>query len=274
MRCAPKGMRIESGGIHMSTKRPRLSAEETRHRLRAVGVEALCQSGMSIGLDAVNLEQAVRDADVSRSSAYAAWANDEFSPQEAFQRSVLMHTIESRKVTLDDLTSRSVALFDELRGTMSMRDLMREIIRQTAQANLERTADSIGWKLVIAIGAALHSAPPEKRDEELAAWMNQSANSLRQYTIERLYKPLGEAMGLVPRPQYGDRAYELGEVAIAAVSDGFTMRYWLETRSHLDGLEHHAVEGGPANWSLYSMIFEQCVEMFFVPKSGSWDNFE
>ena len=229
---------------------------------------------MSIGLDAVNLEQAVRDADVSRSSAYAAWANDERSPQENFQRSVLMHTIEDRKVGLEELTTRLTALIEELHGTVTMRELMREIIREAADSNMEATTDSIGWKLAIALGATLHSAPEDQRDQELVEWMNESAVALREYTVERMYKPLTAAFGLKPRPQYGERAYELGEVCIAAVSDGFAMRYWLNTRSYLDGFEHHAIEGGEAKWSMHAMIFEQIAEMLFVPESGSWDNFE
>lgn len=229
---------------------------------------------MSIGLDAVNLEQAVRDADVSRSSAYAAWANEEYSPQESFQRSVLMHVMEDRKVSLEAVTARSSELFTELHGTMPKRELMREIIREAAHSNMEATTDSMGWKLSIALGAALHSAPADQRDEELVTWMNESAAVLQEYTIERLYKPLAKLFGLKPRPQYGERAYALGEVAIAAVSDGFSMRYWLHTRSYLDGLEHHAIEGGDANWSIYSMIFEQVVEMFYLPESGNWDSFE
>ena len=242
-------------------------------RLCEVGVDALVRSGLSLGLDAVNLEQAVRDADVSRSSAYAAWANDEYSPQESFQRSVLMHTIEDRKVGLEELTTRLTALFDELHGTMTIRKLMREIIREAADSNMAATTESMGWKLAIAMSATLHSAPADGRDEELVEWMNQSAIGLREYTVERMYKPLAAAFGLKPRPQYGERAFELAEVSIAAVSDGFAMRHWLDTRSYLEGLEHHAIEGGEAKWTMYSLIFEQVVEMLFIPESGSWDNF-
>jgi len=58
-------------------RRKRLSAAETRDRLVRVGIDSIIANGMTIGLESVNLEQAVKDAGVSRSSAYAAWSNDD-----------------------------------------------------------------------------------------------------------------------------------------------------------------------------------------------------
>lgn len=186
---------------------------------------------------------------------------------------MLKHAVENRKVTLDDLTSKTAEMYETLVETLPRRELFREMIRVAAHENMEATADSIGWRLVIALRASLHSAAEEERDPDLAQWMNDSAVSLREYTISTLYKPLAAAFELEPRPQYGERAYELGEVCMAAISEGFSMRYWLDSRQYLDGLEHHDIVGGEANWSMYSMLFEQAVEMFFVPKSGSWDDF-
>ena len=256
----------------MGLRRERLSSEQTRERLIDAGIEALHQSGMSIGLDAVNLEQAVRDAEVSRSSAYAVWSNEEYSPQEEFQRSVLIRAVSGQKSTLVELTETVATLFVELDGTMSRREVVREIIRQSANQNVKATSDSISWKLAIAIRAVLHSRPEEERDQELCQWMEETQVALREFTIASIYKPLAATMQIEPRPQYGERAYELGEVCVSAVSEGFSMRYWLESHQYLEGLEHPGVVGGEANWSMFALLFEQIVEMFFVPISGSWDD--
>lgn len=236
-------------------------------------MEALHRSGMSIGLDAVNLEDAVRDADVSRSSAYAVWSNGGYSPQEEFQRAVLLRAIDERRVTLEALTQNVGSLYEQYGADLSPRELLREIIRQSAAQNVAATADSMGWKLVIALRAILHSTPNEERDEELVAWMSESAEAMRAYTIQNVYKPLADIVGLVPRPQYGDRAWELGYEATSAITEGFSMRYWLDSENYLDGLQHHAVEDGEANWGMYALIFERVTEIFFVPQSGSWEDF-
>ncbi len=255
----------------MATRKPRLSSEQTRERLIDAGIAALNASGMSIGLDSVNLEQAVRDAEVSRSSAYAVWSNEGVSPQEDFQKAVLLRAIDDRRFTLEALTQQVVELYGELAATMTPRQVFREVVRQTATRNVHATAESAAWKLVIALRAILHSTREEDRDRELVEWMAESQRNLRDYTIESVYKPMAFALGIKPRPQYGERAYELGELCASAVSEGFSMRYWLDTPADLDNLQHHAVEGGEANWSMYALIFEQIVEMFFIPNSGSWD---
>ena len=255
----------------MAARRPRLSSEETKTRLIDAGITALHTSGLSIGLDAVNLEQAVRDADVSRSSAYAVWSTDGYSPQEDFQRAVLLRAIEDRRITLEALTDSIASHYGELVGTMSNQEILREIIRRTATSNVRATSESPSWRLVIALRAILHSVPEGERDQELADWIQSTSRKIRDYTIESVYKPLGEAVGLTPRPQYGDRAFELGEMCASAVSEGFSMRYWLDPADFLDGLPHPDSEDGEANWGMYGLVFEQIVRMFFVPESGSWD---
>ena len=258
----------------MATRRPRLSSDETRTRLIDVGIESLRQYGMSIGLDAVNLEEAVREAEVSRSSAYAVWSNGGYSPQEEFQRAVLLRAIDERRVTLEVLTKHVGELYQGLGEKMGPGQMLREIIRQTGAANVKATADSTGWKLVIALRAIMHSAPEQERDQELVKWMSESAEAMRDYTIENVYKPLAAIVGLVPRAQYGERAWELGYEATSAITEGFSMRYWIDSANYLDGLKHHAMEDGEANWGMYAMIFEKITEIFFVPSSGSWDDFE
>ena len=228
---------------------------------------------MSIGLDSVNLEHAVHEAEVSRSSAYAVWSNEEYSPQEEFQREVLRRAISDRRETLEELNSHVGALFEELSKDMSLREVLRELIRQTAAKNIRATADSISWKLVIALRAVLHSAPADERDAGLVQWMNEQNAALSAYTTETVHKPMAAAFKIEPRPEYGERAWELAEVCASSVSEGFSMRYWLGEGDYVDGIPHPTAGDGEANWGLYGLIYEQIVETFFIPISGSWDDF-
>lgn len=227
---------------------------------------------MSIGMDSVNLEQAVRDAQVSRSSAYAIWANERLSPQEEFQRAVLTRAVADRKETLVSLNEVVADAYDELADTGSPQQVMREMIRVAAKHNIEATADSMSWKLVIALRAVLHSAKEEERDQELVDWISHSTDELSAFTIETVLRPLANIVGIQPRPQYGDRAYALGEMCSAAVSEGLSMRYWLTPAPFLDGLYHPSELDGEPNWTMYALVYEQIVRMFFIPIAGDWED--
>jgi hypothetical protein len=254
-------------------RRARLSADETRERLVTVGVISLATNGMSIGLDSVTLEQAVRDADVSRSSAYAAWSTDDrYSPQELFQRAVLERAVEDRSATIERLQASAAEVVMEHSGTMTPRELLSEMIRVGGSENVQAVADSSSWQLVIALRAILHSFPDANRDEDLAAWMNESEEQLRTETINDVYRPLVELIGLEPRPQYGDLAYQYGEIAASALTEGLAMRYSLRASEHLDGLRHPIDDDPDRLWSLYSLMFEQIVHTFFLPPGGDdWE---
>jgi len=81
----------------------------------AAGIDALERNGLAIGLDTVNLEQAVRDADVSRSSAYAAWSADgAHTPQELFQRTVLKQVVLNRRETITKTMATAAEVVDGL----------------------------------------------------------------------------------------------------------------------------------------------------------------
>ena len=227
---------------------------------------------MSIGMDSVNLEQAVRSAEVSRSSAYAIWSSDHFSPQEEFQRAVLTRAVADRKETLESLNDVIAKAYGELVGTGSLQQVMRELIRIAAKHNIEATADSMSWKLVIALRAVLHSAKEDERDQELVDWITSSTDELQAFTIETVLRPLAATLGIQPRPQYGDRAYALGEMSTAAVSEGLSMRYWLTSTPFLDGLYHPTEKASEPNWSMYALIYEQIVHMFLEPVDGDWDD--
>lgn len=254
-----------------SGKRQRLSAEETRDRLIEAGMLLLADNGMSVGLDAVTLEQAVRDADVSRSSAYAAWSTDDrYLPQELFQRTVLRRAVADRNATIEQLQTIVTEVVVAHGETMSPEELLREMIRVGGAANVESVAGSTSWQLVIALRSILHSTFERNRDEDLALWMDESEEELRAETIRDVYRPLVELIGLTPRPEYGDRAYEYGEISAAAMTEGLAMRYSLQARRHLDGLTHP--KDPTREWSLYSLMFEKIVHTFFLPPGGGeWD---
>lgn len=246
--------------------RRRLSAEETRERLLDAGVEALARNGMSIGMDAVSLEAAVREADVSRSSAYAAWSSgDEYSPQSLFQRAVLKRAVGERKATIERTHASILDIVESLGATTTPAQLLREMCRVAGGINARVVAESRSWQLVVGLRSVLNSVPADRRDDELADWVSDSEDAYRIETIDTIYRPLATLLGLRPRPEYGDRAYHYGEIAAAALAEGLAPRYFMRSVEYLDGIQRLEPRGGSQPWSLFSIGFESIVMTFFEP---------
>ena len=245
-------------------KRQRLSSDESRELLVDAGLQALKENGLSIGLDAVSLETAVRDSAVPRSSAYAVWSTDDvYSPQESYQRTVLMRAIADRRSTLDSLMQQVVVILDTAPPDMSQDELLREMIRVASANNTNELAGSWSWQIVLAMRTVINTAPAGGQDPELADWMNESEEELRLETIERVYKPMAAVFGLRPRPEFGERAWHLGEIAAASLAEGIAMRESLGASKYLNGLPNPSEPNGQDNWSLYALMFEQVMHTFF-----------
>lgn len=247
-------------------RRKRLSAAETRDRLVRVGIDSIIANGMTIGLESVNLEQAVKDASVSRSSAYAAWSNDDdYAPQELFQRTVLRAAIVERKETIARTQATAFEVIDRLGPDTNLPELLSELARQTGGVNARAVAESRSWQLVVALRSVLHSAAPEARDHELAEWMSESERLYREETIENIYRPLTEVLRIRPRPEFGDEAFHYGEIAAASLAEGLAPRYFMSSAEYLEGISRPDGHGGSQEWSLFSIVFERLVLTFFEP---------
>lgn len=250
----------------VSKSRRRLTAEETRERLIEVGLDALARSGMSIGLDAVSLETAVRDADVSRSSAYAAWSTDDrYTAQVLFQRTVLQRAVVERRRTIERTNESILAIVERASDDVSPRTLFRELCRVAGSVNARAVAESRSWQLVVALRNVLNSAPTDQRDDELAGWVSDSEDAYRVETIDSIYRPLVELLRLQPRSEYGDRAYHYGEIAAASLAEGIAPRYFMHSVEFLDDIPRRRDDGEEQPWSLFSIGFESIVMTFFEP---------
>lgn len=248
-------------------KKPRLSADECKERLVVAGLDALAERGLSIGLDAVNLEQAVRDAEVPRSSAYAAWSGkDDRSPQELFQQAVLMRAVQARRETEDAFGLAISDFLEAIPEGLSKREQLRELIRRTATANLRAVLNSRSCQIVFAMRSIVNTASSQSLlDEELLAWIQTTEQTLRNETIETLYKPMAAFFGMQPRPEYGDKAWHLAEIASSSLSEGLSMRYRLPAGNYFYDLQHPEAAG--EDWSLMALLFERIIDVFFEPRN-------
>jgi len=254
-----------AGTVTPAGKKKRLSSEESRERLIQAGIDALAREGLSVGMDSVNLEQAVRDSTVPRSSAYAVWSTDEeFSPQELFQREVLLRAVDRRKETTERLMEEIAEHLADEDESLSREEKRRELVRIAATSSLRNVQESASWQIVFALRSILQTAPTESRDQDLLDWISRNEEEARIETIEQLYKPLAEMFGLRPRPEFGERAWHLAEISSASLVEGMAMRSALSASQHFYGHPNPA-SSEDNEWSLYALLFERMIDVFLEP---------
>ncbi len=242
-------------------RRPRRSAEQTRELLVERGLAALHERGLSVGLDAVTLETAFREADLPRSSAYAAWASQDpaQTPQETFQREVLRRAIRSRLGDLSATADTGQSVLDALDPDAAPAQNLRNVLRAGSEVNFAIGISSTIWRLVMALQALLGATPGAEVDEELAGWLSAAEAELRETSIATIYRPLGELIGFEPRPEFGEQAWELMAISAGAFAEGLVARHRLDgARPHLTDIDR---DGEP--WTLLALGLEALVHQFF-----------
>jgi len=264
-------------GNAMSEKkspRPRRSAEETRELMVQHGLRQLESDGVEIGLDHLTLEDARLAADVPRSSSHSAWSiNEEWTPQEPSQRAVVERWFSVRQDRLfaDASTQAIQRYLREADGNLSSKAIMRVAVQ--AAVDEASTEDENGQRngflsTDMALRHALASQPDARRDAEVLGWAQAGERANQAKRIVNNYKPLGEFLGLRPRPEFGDDAYQYLAVAIASIVEGVSLRHVLFPES---GLADSAVldedpDHGPA--TLACICVEALTERFFEPDPG------
>ncbi len=251
--------------------RPRRSAEETRRVLVAEGLRQLELVGMDFGVEHLTLEAACVVTNVPRSSSHAAWAiDDDYTPQALFQRTVLREWLATREgTTFAGAAEKALAQAFEIHGDGLTRN---EVIRLSIQAALEEGLSAIdegdGSGLIstdMAIKHTLASQPVSSRDPEIAKWARDAENKNRAERIKDAYRPLGELLGLVPRPEFGEAAFDYLAMAIASLTEGITMRELVLPELDIARASIRQTDSSQIPATLLGVCVEALVEKFFEP---------
>lgn len=198
--------------------------------LVAEGVRQLERVGMDFGVEQLTLEAACAATNVPRSSCHAAWSiDDDYAPQGLYRRTVLREWLANRESgTFAGASERALEAAVEQHGdALSRNDVIRIAIQAALEAGLTPADNGEGSGLLstdMAIKHTLASQPPGSRDPEIEAWVRDAEHQNRTERIEDSYRPLAESLGLRPRAEYGDAAFGHLAVAVAALTEGISMR--------------------------------------------------
>lgn len=236
--------------VNPATRR-RMSEQETRERVLDLASDRLVEQGLSVGLDALRMEQVIAEAGVSRASAYRCW------PHRAdFLADALVHAIgRTSLVPEDDETIRRLlgvleARRDVLGTEQGRRDVVVEALRVSLDADIRRMLASPKWRLFMALSVTHQTLPDEDLRATVAASLAEMEHAMVQRRAE-IYETMAAMIGYRQRPPWSG---EEGFMALSQLS-GLTMRGvlsralgdpdWLDERTEL------ALFGasGPAPWS-------------------------
>lgn len=212
--------------------RRRLTHDETRALLLDWGASELIAHGLAYGMERVSLEDAVRETGVSRTSAYRIWSSDaERSPQEAFRREVLIHSI--RNPAPEDMTELA-RLRDEL--IESVNDIATDARSPESAAAavgdvlMNQVVGHQAVSLYRSLQTVFATHADAHEDPELLEVLDTTEHLWRQAMVEIVLEPTVTAFGLQPRFDVPlATALEQASVAIASFITGVLPKASLPT---------------------------------------------
>lgn len=183
-------------------RRPRrLPDTETERRMLDAAVRMVHSGGLTVSLEHISFEDVIRDADVSRSSAYRRWPHKDlfFSDlvkqlaREATPATILHDEIDK----LRRVASRHL---DWLETPGLRRGLLVELIRELSVLDFEALYGSAQWRTYIALQATFMSLPDGEVRDQVQSALAQSEHD-RIARIAKAWEYLASLLGYRLRPE-------------------------------------------------------------------------
>ncbi|GAA4548128.1 TetR/AcrR family transcriptional regulator [Amycolatopsis samaneae] len=195
-------------GTGLARRRRRLSDEETGQRMLQAATAMVTETGLTVSLDHISLEDVIRDAGVSRSAAYRRW------PYKDLFFSDLLK--ELAKGTSPEIGANPEALAAIGRVLLDRLDWIEtperrlavaaEALRHGALDEFEIFHRSTQWRTYFALHATFLSLPDGDLRDEVQSALATSEKTLIA-GIATAYRQVTTLLGLRPRPEL-DASYE------------------------------------------------------------------
>lgn len=243
-------------------------------------MSAVTAAGLTVGLDHVNVDELIRDAGVSRSSAYRRWPSKDLFLVDLLKELV---RVTSAAVTTEEEwigePSRGVARehLDRLESPERRHELLLELIRSGAPRHVEARLGRAGaggsaqWRTCMALHATFLSLPGGDLRDEVQAALARSERSVAARAAEG-WAYWAEVLGYRLRP---DRGVTFETVAILT---GTMLRGLLVTALSMPEIATRRIEAAPfgfrtaAAWSPVALGIAGIVVAFLEPDpTVTWD---
>jgi AcrR family transcriptional regulator len=205
--------------LGLGRRHRRLSDEDTERRMLDTAVEMVNQTGLTVSLDHISYEDVIRDARVSRSTAYRRWPYKDlfFSDLLKELAKAASPAAVSGEATAIPLIRQIVLDHRDWLATPELRyDLLLELIRQGSEHDFTTMLGSTEWRTYLALHATFLSVGDEdlRHDLEIAL-----ARSERDFVdrVAAAWRRLSALLGYRLRPELGGTFETFAGTAIAGL---------------------------------------------------------
>lgn len=187
-------------------RRPRLSDEETERRMLSTAAEAVAQTGLTVSLDHIRLEDVIREAGVARSAVYRRWPHkDAFLGDLLLELARAQQPLASTGGTEATRTLRRIldGRFDDLGTPDGRMRVLTEIVRQTAEQDFRHISGSRQWQTYLVLTVTFAGLPGGELREQIGAALAASERTFTE-RIAQSHRAVAELLGMrLRRPEVG-----------------------------------------------------------------------
>lgn len=225
----------------------RQPADETRRAALSTALSMLTESGLTLSLEHLNIEDLIRTAGLPRSTFYRLWpAKERFFADLLVELATVSDSHDAMfypetQIAANDVITRNQHLLASHRGRVAV---LREAVRVAGRMNFEHFSESAGWRTHVTLITSASSLVDEETRGRLVAALRATESMFIDRTAQ-FYGAALSGLGFSFRP--GATAELLAGMG-AAVVEGLAQRRLVNPDLTDTTLLQPGLDGEPVPW--------------------------